>query len=264
MENNKITKLTLLLKKRLREIFTLKKQVFNLDNNVIVTRKSQVYKIERIAFNLLKSVNYFELSDGFDIGEFVSLENVYVDLILKTKQKVKGIESIQNQLESRVESINLNNSSDEFITTHDFLHELQYQNQIILGPSGCGKSTLLLFICNNILNGLSANFFIPVLISLPSFVNQKNINPNLDLLDYAIKTTFDNEIDKEFLSICSLNSENILFLFDGYDEISHDKELRDIAVDEINKLYPDYKWILVSTESGYFELCCMNPFFSSL
>lgn len=156
----------------------------------------------------------------------VKLKDIYEPLFL---ENAEGLEAYETQ------SVKQLFSSTKFLT--------------IIGEAGSGKSTLIKYL---FLNTIEEKFGFPILIEL-RYLNEYTGS----LRDYVITEIFKlYEIGKNELIINRfLYTGNLIFFFDGYDEIKYDKKEEIVKdIDTFIKMYNRNKYIITSRPHANIEL----------
>ncbi len=134
---------------------------------------------------------------------------------------------------------------------------------VVLGDPGSGKSTLLKFLSlsgrskslQKRYGGVSDNR-IPVIFILRKYADSLKIEPDLSLIDFAVKSLRADfsvqAVDAEFLEFFLETGEALLF-FDGLDELPNQnlKEIVRNRIDNLLNCYPANTAIITSRIVGY-------------
>lgn len=158
----------------------------------------------------------------------------YLESAIKKYSKVKTIIYGESPvlLYSTYTDMNLKIFSDNMTIVSKLDKVLEIDNNIIIsGIAGSGKSTLLKYL---FLNCIEKEDYIPIFIELRE-IN----NTNLSLMDFIYNSLekLNFKLEKEYF-IESLETGNLLFFFDGLDEVSFD--IRDRIEKEIMDLSSKY------------------------
>ncbi|WP_298900012.1 SMEK domain-containing protein [uncultured Psychroserpens sp.] len=179
----------------------------------------------------------------------INLEKIYVPLTLKTESEIGSAE--------KKEDIEIFYSIEKAL--------IHFNKIVILGDPGSGKSTILKHlaykICSQRPTESELSDLVPVIIKGSEFSKYVSTTSK-KLSEYII-----DQIDKkfEFLFTKKLESNHLLVLIDGIDEINN-VSLRHSVVNRINSFisqYPEVKIIVSSRIVGYKETR-LNGYFNHL
>ncbi len=190
----------------------------------------------------------------FETGVSMPLASAYVELNLAPNKKISAnpfqLEqnlSIREVLEKRANEQYLVKKSPE-----DVLDKQGYQHTLLLGSPGSGKSSLLRKLAHDIASNQWHDIKIPLLVELRAYWNLKCQDNKLTLLDYALdfhlpKSPLSKQVLREFIYE---NSEKVILLLDGLDEIAGAAAAVTSVYEEIRTIGHHLSWLVSSRPNG--------------
>jgi len=174
-----------------------------------------------------------------------SIEDIYINLSLIEDDKKEDIEKVIAK-ESFLDRDDFPYDEDDFIDVSELMKESS--KSLIYGAAGIGKTTLCKYIAYMWSKGeLYQEFDYVIYIPLRQWKNGG--------LYGAIKDYYYSADDNEITLDIKRNNEKILFLFDGYDELSIDKKAQ--LKDEIDKKELTY-YVITARPYGYEKNAFLN------
>lgn len=165
-------------------------------------------------------------------------------------------------------------------TVLDVIDDENHNNIVFLGDPGSGKSSLLRFVTQEIVQGKSKRWVLPILVSLREYWYHWKMNPEKigDLFQFAAVKLWNERIlgstptnysfffgkyfDEASESIDGLkfliqelagrDKSGVLFLLDGLDEVAGDRDAVNHITSEINAMASRFSTIVTSRYTGYF------------
>lgn len=131
--------------------------------------------------------------------------------------------------------------------------------RVIMGDPGAGKTTLIDYIVYLIVNEKIPKYKIPFVVRLRDYAVHRTLGSSpKNLIEYAMENLISSQdvLEKKdvlrYLRHLSGNKrENVIFLIDGFDEISSNKEVCQLVEKGLEELSWDFSYILTSRRAGF-------------
>jgi len=265
-------RLLTLITQRFQDIGTVKNETLHInDQTLSLTPLLNVFQ------HITESKEFTRLPPLFEASENFPIADMYVELTVSQfhgffdKLRLQRGLTLAEEQEERHKRHHAKHLSIE-----QCINIPQNNKIVILGDPGSGKTSLLKYLSLSIAKGKTPRWTIPIFVSLRYYWLDKQKNPSLSLINYAITQLFtlqtptqtahsplftnteqekDNTTEKLAAILAELTfgeHKNILFLLDGFDEIATQNEAIDTVSAEIKQLSKQFSWILTSRHTGFY------------
>lgn len=261
-----------LIVQRFADIATIKNETLHINEQLIsLAPLLGVFKY------ITESKEFTQLPPLFDASENFPIADMYVELTVSQFHGLFDKLRLQRGLTLAEEQEERHKRHHaEHLSVEQCINIPQNNKIVILGDPGSGKTSLLKYLSLSIAKGKTPRWIIPIFISLRYYWLNKQKNPSLSLLNYAITQLFtlhtptqtthsplftnkeqkkDNTVEQLAAMLEELTFgeyKHILFLLDGFDEIATQSEAIDIISAEIKQLSKQFSWILTSRHTGFY------------